>query len=82
MGLVIEFWAVRNEEMKNGKIKFKGSFGEFFWKSLLLIIASPFTLGISWLYWLFWMMKFFARNSRVVLDDRSGGTQEFDGGTF
>ena len=68
--------------MKVGKLRFKGTFGEFFWKSLLLLVAVPFTLGISWLYWICWMMKFFARNTKIKLDTSAGGQSDIDGGTF
>jgi uncharacterized membrane protein YjgN (DUF898 family) len=45
--------------MKNGKIVFKGQFGEYFVTSLGLLVISVLTLGIMLPYFCYWMFKYF-----------------------
>jgi len=55
--------------MKRGKIKFNGSFGEFFVISLLLIFLSIATFGILLPYYLYWQVKYFVSNLSIELYD-------------
>jgi len=41
------------------KIKFTGSFGEYFVTSLGLFVLSIITLGIALPYWMYWSLKYF-----------------------
>lgn len=41
------------------KIKFTGSFGEYFFTSIVLLILSIITLGIMLPYYAYWSIKYF-----------------------
>lgn len=41
------------------KVVFKGSFGEYFLKSLGLLLLSVITFGLAFPYWQYWSVKYF-----------------------
>ena len=41
------------------RIRYRGSFGEYFLKSLLLLILSAITLGLAAPYAAYWSLKYF-----------------------
>ena len=54
--------------MKKGKIIFVGSFGDYFLKSLVLLLLSILTLGILLPYWAYWSLKYFLTHLEIELD--------------
>ena len=42
-----------------GKIIFTGSFGDYFFTSLGLLVVSILTFGILIPYWVYWQYKYF-----------------------
>lgn len=53
--------------MTKGKIKFTGNFGDFFLKSLGLMILSVLTVGLLVPYFLYWQYKYFVSHLEVEL---------------
>lgn len=51
--------------MKTKKIKFTGNFGEYFGWSVLLFIATLFTLGLMAPYWTYWNVKYFVSHLEI-----------------
>ena len=41
------------------RLRFTGSFGDYFLKSLGLLVLSIFTLGLAIPYWMYWQWKYF-----------------------
>ena len=50
----------------NKKIKFTGSFGEYFIMSLGLMLLSIITFGLATPYWMYWSLKYFFTRLEVV----------------
>lgn len=53
--------------MAKGKIRFTGSFGEFFLISLGLMLLSLITLGLALPYFVYWQFKYFVSNLEIEL---------------
>lgn len=53
--------------MKKGKIIYTGHFGDYFLKSLGLLVLSLLTLGILLPYWAYWSIKYFVTHLEVEL---------------
>lgn len=51
------------------KIKFTGSFGEYFIMSLGLMLLSVITFGLAFPYWMYWSYKYFFTRMRVGNDN-------------
>lgn len=49
----------------NTKIKFSGSFGEYFIMSLGLLLLSAITFGLATPYWMYWSYKYFFTRMQV-----------------
>jgi uncharacterized membrane protein YjgN (DUF898 family) len=49
----------------NTKIKFTGSFGEYFIMSIGLFILSIITFGLALPYWIYWSYKYFFTRMQV-----------------
>lgn len=54
---------------RRAKIVFVGDFWEYFFKALGLLVASGITLGILVPYWIYWNVRYFARNLEIELPD-------------
>jgi len=52
--------------MKTMKINFTGSFGDYFLKSLGLLVLCVVTCGILLPYYAYWNMKYFFTRLEVV----------------
>lgn len=48
------------------KLHFTGSFGEYFFVSLGLMILCAFTFGLAFPYYLYWNIKYVVNNTEVV----------------
>ncbi len=48
-----------NHKPMNKKIKYTGSFGEYFIMSLGLMLLSIITFGLATPYWMYWSLKYF-----------------------
>ena len=61
------------------KIKFTGSFGEYFIMSLGLLLLTIVTFGIAMPYWVYWSLKYFF--TRLEIDSKrvkfTGGFGEY-----
>ena len=53
-----------------GRIIFKGSFGEYFFISLGLFIISFLTFGILFPYYIYWQFKYFVSNMDIELHSK------------
>lgn len=53
--------------MAKGKIRFTGSFGEFFLISLGLMLLSLITLGLALPYFVYRQFKYFVSNLEIEL---------------
>ncbi len=53
--------------MTKGKIIFTGHFGDFFLKSLALLILSILTLGLLLPYYVYWQYKYFVTHLEIEL---------------
>lgn len=47
------------------KIKFSGSFGEYFIMSLGLLLLSVITFGLATPYWMYWSYKYFFTRMQI-----------------
>ncbi len=50
----------------NKKIKFTGSFGEYFIMSLGLMLLSIITFGLAIPYWMYWSLKYFFTRLEII----------------
>ena len=48
------------------KIRYTGSFGEYFIMSLGLMLLSIITFGLATPYWMYWSLKYFFTRLEVV----------------
>ena len=53
--------------MSKGKIVFNGSFGEYFFASLGLLVLSIATFGILLPYWIYWQTKYFFEHLEIEM---------------
>jgi len=56
--------------MTKGKVVYTGSFIEFFFISLLLLLISVCTFGIAIPYYVYWTVKYFVDNLEIILYDK------------
>lgn len=49
------------------RLVYVGDFWDYFVKALLLLIASAITFGILIPYWIYWNVRYFARNFEIEL---------------
>ena len=54
------------QKIMNKKIKFTGSFGEYFIMSLGLMLLSIITFGLATPYWMYWSLKYFFTRLEIV----------------
>lgn len=54
------------QTIMNKKIKFTGSFGEYFIMSLGLMLLSIITFGLATPYWMYWSLKYFFTRLEIV----------------
>lgn len=54
------------QKIMNKKIKFTGSFGEYFIMSLGLMLFSIITFGLATPYWMYWSLKYFFTRLVIV----------------
>ena len=55
--------------LHRAKIVFVGDFWEYYFKALLLLFVSAFTLGILIPYWIYWNVRYFSRHLEIELPD-------------
>ena len=51
--------------MRNQKIVFTGSFGDYFFTSLGLLVVSIATVGFAMPYWIYWQAKYFFEHMEI-----------------
>ena len=54
------------QALMSKKIKFTGSFGEYFIMSLGLMLLSIITFGLATPYWMYWSLKYFFTRLEIV----------------
>ena len=54
------------QALMSTKIKFTGSFGEYFIMSLGLMLLSIITFGLATPYWMYWSLKYFFTRLEIV----------------
>ncbi len=54
--------------MRTGKVRFTGSFWDFFLRFLVLVILTIFTLGLLAPYLAYWQMKYFVTHLEIDVE--------------
>ena len=57
-------------DMERLKLEFKGKFLEFFLVNIFLLIATTFTCGFLFPFYVWWTVKYFIENTEIIRYDK------------